>query len=171
MKKIISAIRGFAYGKKNKKGFSLIELIIVMSIISIMTVVGVISIQSRRTTTQLETSAREVTAAIREAQNNALTGKNANSETGCVVYNFVYEANDPNYRVGGPLGSEDACPSADYILKNDVVFTGSGSVSFSIPFGYISTTSQQIQLNKGSYYYYVCIDNSGNIYEKKDGCP
>lgn len=155
---------------KNKGGFSLIELIIAVSIIAIMSVVGIISIQSRRTITQLEASAREVSAAVREAQNNALTGKNASSETGCVVYNFVYSVNNPNYRVGGPLNSESACPITNYKLKDGVVFASSGSVSFSIPFGYLSATSRQIRLSKGSYYYYVCIDISGNVYERKSGC-
>jgi type II secretory pathway pseudopilin PulG len=159
---------------KNKRGFSFVEVISVLGIITIMTVVGLVSIQSRRVGTEVEASALEVTAAIREAQNNALTGKNASSESGseCNVYNFIYGSDI--YRVGGPIGSEvNECPRFEYILKNKVVFTNSGVISFSIPSGTATlsgSSPQQIELRKVNDSYYICVTQSGSINAQKDPC-
>jgi len=145
------------------------ELMIIMAIISIMTFVVLVSIQSRRVTTQLEASAREVATAIREAQNNALSGKNANST--CVQYDFIYTAGSANYSVGTvPDGS--GCPLVMYSLKNGVTFANEGLFGFSIPFGTVfPTTAHQVQLSKGSSSYYVCVNRTGNVSEQKDLCP
>lgn len=55
-------------------GFSLIELMTVAGIIGIMTSIVLVSFSSGRTDEALKTSAREVANALREAQNDALSG-------------------------------------------------------------------------------------------------
>jgi type II secretory pathway pseudopilin PulG len=155
---------------KIKNGFSLIELVIIIAIISMMTLVGLVSLQPGRVATQLETSAREVSAAVREAQNNALAGKNASAGSNCAQYNFTYTAGSANYSVGTvPAGS--GCPLTVYSLKNGVTFASGGLISFSIPFGTVSpATMNQIRLVKGSSSYYVCVNQAGNISEQKSPC-
>lgn len=155
---------------KNKNGFTLMELMIAMAIVAIMTVIGIVSIQSGKVKSQLEASAREVSVAIREAQNNALSGKNASIENNCNQYDFTYGGT--TYSVGTVSGS--GCPLAIYALKNGVTFASGGNFNFSIPLGTFSIISggNSIQLKKGSDYYYVCINSSsGNVYEKQSGCP
>jgi len=162
---------------KNKNGFSLVELVIVMAIISIMTAVGLVSLQSSRTATQLEASGREVAAAIREAQNNALTGKNANSTgTICQVYNFVYTTSPDQYITNCSGNYQNA-----HLLKNGVEFFSGGQISFNIPSGSAtlvnpsnppSNTIQQIRLDKGTStsHYYICVNRSGSISEQSGLC-
>lgn len=152
---------------KNRKGFALIELVAVVAIITIMTAVTIVSLQSGKTEKELEVAAREVVAAIREAQNSALAGKNASST--CAKYDFTYVADSADYSVGTVGGG--GCPISNYTLSNGVIFGGGGTFSFSIPFGTVSSSSISIQLTKSSDNYYICVNSTGSVYEKKDGCP
>lgn len=60
---------------KNKNGFSFLEMIVTIAIISIMTAVFFSSLSGNKELKAVEGEARKVAAAIREAQNYALTGK------------------------------------------------------------------------------------------------
>jgi prepilin-type N-terminal cleavage/methylation domain-containing protein len=60
---------------KNKRGFSLVELMIVISIIGIMSVLGMASFRSSRAYLNLDLSQRELAAAIKLAQSYAIQGK------------------------------------------------------------------------------------------------
>lgn len=66
-----------------KKGFTFIEIMIVVVIIIIMTSVVLITVGNNKSPRAVEVAARQVAAAIREAQNNALAGKQAGSDTSC----------------------------------------------------------------------------------------
>ncbi|MFH0969473.1 MAG: type II secretion system protein [Patescibacteria group bacterium] len=146
---------------KKKKAFSIIEVLIVIAIIGIMTAATIVSLQSGKTDKELETAAREVSAAIREAQNNALTGKNASSS--CQYYDFTYTASSTNYSVGTVSGS--GCPLASYTLKNGVTFVNGGSFNFSIPFGGVTGISG-IKITKNNVCYCVSINSSGSVEER-----
>lgn len=150
-----------------RQGFSLIELVIVMAIISIMTAVGLVSLQSNKVTIQLEAAGREVAAAIREAQNNALNGKNASSTgTICKEYYFNYTVNSTSYSVTCTGGSYPV----SYNLKTPITFSTGGSINFSIPSGNVSAAAN-IKLTKGgSNCYYVRINQSGSISEQPGAC-
>jgi prepilin-type N-terminal cleavage/methylation domain-containing protein len=156
---------------ENKKGFSLMELLIAMAIVSIIASATMVSMSSQKRNTEVETAAREVAAAIRQAQNNSLTGKGASSS--CSQYNFSYTKSTPN----SPNYSID-CSGSDYTnyaLKNGVTFAnaGPGTFSFSIPFGNLNPASDAtIQVVKGSSSYYVCLDKGGDVSEVKNlPCP
>lgn len=154
-----------------KAGFSLLELTVVIAIIGIMTVVLLVNLSGSRKQKDVENASREVAAAVREAQNNALTGKNVT--TGCnyqFSYNSLLYTGNTNYGISG-------CSNTAYSLKNGVTFNGSGSINFSIPFASPSSTMSfpiSISVCKGSdCYYKVCVNQVGNIEEKKgsEACP
>lgn len=60
---------------KNSKGFSLTELLIVLSIVSMLAVVSFVGLSSNRKNTRLKLSQRTVAAAIKMAQSYAVQGK------------------------------------------------------------------------------------------------
>ncbi|MDO8529623.1 MAG: type II secretion system protein [bacterium] len=164
---------------KNRKGSTLIELLVVVAIISIMTAVTIVSLQGGKTEKELEIAAREMVADIREAQNNALTGKNASST--CIEYHFLYTNKGKVYYTGGW-----PCPNIVrniYIDKKIMIKVpnpiGPFGFSFSIPFGTIGNFQPplsgpsdvySVELTKNSKSYFICVTQAGSVYEKKDGC-
>lgn len=140
---------------QNKKGFSFLEVIIVVAIIVIMTMVMFVISFKDRSKKELEAVGREVAAAIRETQNNALTGRQQDNDN--LPCSFAFETYDDGkkYRIVGTqreLGED--CPTDTVIGKYDHVFleedvsaqgmhiTGEDSerrsskyVIFSVPYG------------------------------------
>ena len=68
---------------KNNKGFSFIEVMIVISIIGIMSAVGMVGFNSSKSKTRLELSQRTLTAAIKLAQSYAIQGRVQESQVPC----------------------------------------------------------------------------------------
>ncbi len=58
-----------------KKGFTLIEVMIVVSIIAVATAIVLVGMSNVRNQTQVKGDARRLAGTLRELQNNALTGK------------------------------------------------------------------------------------------------
>lgn len=195
MKKFISAISGFQLkvdqpmagakiiGGKKKDGFSLLEVIIVLSIISIMTIAGIAKLQSGRNETYVESSALEVVAAIREAQNNALTGRipNPGSADPDVPCDYVFQPKNGSdssyeiayhYRDGAGICTEGTATKvyATYHLKNGVTINNFTAITFSIPSGSANIGSSIILSKNGNNPDNVCVDQAGSIRESKDPC-
>ena len=103
----------------------------------------------------MEAASREVTSALREAQNDALSGKNAKT---CTSHMFNYSGSSYSIGCAGSLTS--------YNLKNGVTFQGNGSVSFSIPFANVSNAAS-IKLQKSGVCYQVSVSAAGVILESK----
>ncbi|MFA5777501.1 MAG: prepilin-type N-terminal cleavage/methylation domain-containing protein [Parcubacteria group bacterium] len=166
MNKIFSAKCGSAYGGKNKKGFSLIELLIAIAIIGIITSVTIVSMGDRKRDAEVEVAARKVVAAIRQAQNNALAGKGASSS--CSQYNFTYGSSGYSMDCSGNY-------SVSHTLENGITFANASAntVSFSVPFGTLNPASDTtIQLTKNSSTYYICVNKGGDVSEVKNlPCP
>jgi prepilin-type N-terminal cleavage/methylation domain-containing protein len=140
---------------KNRQGVTLIELLTVIAIIGIMTAVTIVYLGGAKNDKAVETAAREVASAVREAQNYALTGKNASN---CIDgYTFNYTESSSNYSIRG-------CSDISYTLKNGVTFNGDGIINFSIPNAI--TDGGTIEVKKGTTSYSVCVCKSGKITEK-----
>lgn len=92
-----------------KKGFSLMEMVIIVAIISIMTSTMMTTSFKERTTKEIEAAGREVVAAIREAQNNALTGKQQGEGLPC-AFRFILDPDTSTYKVQGSYrGVYESC--------------------------------------------------------------
>jgi prepilin-type N-terminal cleavage/methylation domain-containing protein len=143
-----------------RRGFSLIELMVVVAIVGIMISVTLISMNATREKKAVETAAREVAAVVREAQTYALTGKGLQNQlTSCkFTFNWGNIANT-DYRITD-------CKTAIYTLKNGVVFLNSGTIDFNVPFSMLPGAST-ITVQKGSSSYNICIYTSGIV---KEGC-
>ncbi|MBU2028494.1 prepilin-type N-terminal cleavage/methylation domain-containing protein [Patescibacteria group bacterium] len=145
-----------------RRGFSFIELMIVICIISIMTALILVSMNAEREKKAVEIAAREVAAVVREAQNYALTGKNLKNAISC---SFIFTWTGNSYSISN-------CKNQSYSLKNGVTFSNNGSFSFSIPFANLDISStKDIGLYKGSSSYHVCVYVSGVVSESLNVCP
>lgn len=175
-----------------KKGFSLLELMIVIAIISIMTVVALVYIsKSNRSGREVEFAAREVAVAIREAQNNALGGKQPDAGTVACGHGFYFDSSNlASYKIFyNPKGTD--CDTAvknhvngtsvDYItysLENGVQLSasGAGDIYFTSPHGIIYRNGSPllittfITVTKDSNNYNICVYPSGNVIESKNSC-
>jgi hypothetical protein len=119
----------------------------------------------------VEEAAREVAAVIRETQNYALTGKGLTASSSICRYNFYWTNGTANYGMGGVVGGFNSCKTQAYTLKNGVIFSGGGSISFSVPLATITASAMDIKLDKGSSSsYHVCVYASGLVSEKLSGC-
>jgi type II secretory pathway pseudopilin PulG len=151
-----------------KKGYTLIEVMMIIAMVGIMTVATMSYLTGTKNDKAVETAAREVASAVREAQNYALTGKNASSPK-CTTYEFKWNINSDAYLIEF---ANVLCgvPHIAYTLKNGVTFGNSGTVNFSIPNATIDN-KKTIQLTKGSINYFVCVCQSGRITESATVCP
>lgn len=162
--------------KQSFFGFTLIELLIVLAIVSLGASILIVSFGSSQIQRELESNAREVVGMVREAQNNALTGKQfmtnttpcrfrvSWSETG---YSMTYLYKD----------SSDECtqtyPVASAALKNGVTFNGSGSFDFTLPHAALSGSGNVlITLMKQGKSRTVCVYDTGLINDLSEPtCP
>lgn len=154
--------------KKNRKAFTLIELVIVMAIISILAAVVTVSLGTQNTKKELETNAREFASVLREAQNYALTGKQPDPPHITCQFSVSWD-NTPTstYRLWSMSRNNGACnipvDFATYSLKRGVQFSSptTGTVSFSLPWA--TTGSSKIVFAKGGFSHTVCLSTSGKI--------
>lgn len=171
--------------KIKKPGFTLLELVIVMAIITIMTIIALSNIQSNKKSKELEAAARAVSAAIREAQNNALAGKQVTADmypcnyqirTSSISTRFLIRYND--HFLGSSCGSFNNYITYD--LKNNVEIqvpaVNINIITYSVPFGVVSPSLSPnpfpIRICKvgatrnDTNCYTVCVNNEGNVWEK-----
>lgn len=162
---------------KNSHGFSLVEVLVVIAFIGIMTGVLFVSLSGKRTETSLKSAAREVAAAVRTAQNSALTGVKTGVPDGRSLCRYeIKNTNASRYEIllhysnGGNCNRQSSL--GVFSLKNGVSFSGGNwSVLFGVPRGDVLSGSQSaIGLTKSGSSFSVCVPSSGSITEKVS-CP
>ena len=148
---------------KNKKGMTLLEVIVVIAIIGILSAVSIVSFSAYKINTALDSASREVVAVLREAQNYSLSGKQISAASGCSQYivNAVTGA-------GGAYSLRNSCSSFNYSfnLKNGVRFTSGGDFIFDAPHGKLgsgSVTFFRVRHPSSTSFYNICINDSGLI--------
>lgn len=118
-----------------KKGFNLIEVVIIVAIITVMLSVLFANLGNNDETKKIDAAVREVEATIRLAQNYALSGKDA---AGGCSYRFFHERDDitPSNATGYGI---DGCNTINYKLEGGVYFHNDGNldddIEFTIPNG------------------------------------
>lgn len=160
--------------QKTRSGFTLIEVVIVVAIIGITSTVVFVSISASRATRGLDRGSREVMAALREAQNYALSGRSATiSENNTFFGLQISSATD--YNVVSSSGT-----ISTYTLKDGVTFTsGNTTIEFALPRGDVRqggtplVGSYRISVTKGGSSRYACVYSTGRIVDNglNSTCP
>lgn len=155
------------------RGFTLIEVIIVVAIIGIVSAMILVSFSGQRQTRNMERAANEALAALREAQNYALSGR-----AGTISENNSYYG--VNFTAGAAYSLVSSSGTiASYSLKNGVTVSAASSVRFVLPRGevYIGGSalsgSHRITLVNGSASRYLCVYATGRIIDNgtNSTCP
>lgn len=159
-----------------KKGFTLLELVVVMVIMAIIVMITLIFLGRGKTTKELDVAVNNVYSAIREAQNYALTGQSVVANTGCNIIRFEFDDNTGKFSIDSVDQSGVRCVlMSEYELKNKVTFVGSGEIEFSVPSGRAGVTGgvYPIILSKKNENSSVCVYPMGAIITKVSGgsCP
>lgn len=167
--------------RDNRRGFTLIEILIVVAIIGIASTITLVSLNSGRTDRELEAAAREFASGIREAQNYALTGKQAVASTDPCRYQMNWSGGQYTLTYWyAPAGGSCAVPSSStvvtYTLKGGVAFVGAlDSVWYKPPHAANDiAASKLITLSKSGRFHSVCLYKNGRVLDQPGqlmACP
>ncbi|NTV40937.1 MAG: type II secretion system protein [Candidatus Moranbacteria bacterium] len=158
-----------------KKGFTLIELVIVVAIVTIMTGVSLTNVSRNKEAKEVEIAASQVASALRSLQNDAVNGKVLTGSSVCrSTLNLVngekkYGTSYFSCSSGAQVGAENIFYLSSK-KENGIVTSSAASFSFTAPRGDVSS-SGFVRLTAGANTYYVCVESSGNIYTQKASCP
>jgi len=171
-------------GLLSKRGFTLMELMIVMAITGIMLSVVLVNMQNSRKNSEIEAAGMQLVSLLREVQNNALTGKKIGSEEGEYSCAFQFKINaNGSYEIARGLKKDgnDSCeggydiessPYANGQLQQ--VRTTAQSIIFTVPHGERIGGSQIVLQHSAdsNVKYSACISAGGNIEGIKGAsCP
>jgi prepilin-type N-terminal cleavage/methylation domain-containing protein len=161
-------------------GFTMVEVLITAAIIAVMTAVSLTSLGALKERRAVELSARKVSAAIREAQSYALTGRNIRS-AGDVPCEFRFRVDSGMIYVeqsnaGAACGSDWA--GETIAAENGVGVSGSSVVRFSVPRAEPHSDSGELvggdfvdfSVSRGGTTVHVCVYPLGRVEERRDGC-
>ncbi|MFC1623254.1 Tfp pilus assembly protein FimT/FimU [Patescibacteria group bacterium] len=154
--------------KNNKKGFTLLETLVVIAMVAIMTIAVLTTLNTNKLERELETAGDQVYSAIRETQNYALTGKEA--EQGCDAYSFSFSGRE--YAITNKVSGGDNCTFRSIgELENNVAFAGSGEIEFTVPHGTVNVAGvMPIILSKEGRSYNVCVYGIGAVTRTRTTC-
>lgn len=156
---------------EEKKGFTLIELMVVVAIFAIMAGVAFSHIASTRGNVELETAANELVAAIRETQNYALTGKLGDESDVCSGYVFAPGVPASNSYTISASNPDDCSFSISKEIGGSVVVASGGAITFNAPHAdKIPPGMTDIVLEKNGSNYHVCVNGAGRITKNSTIC-
>lgn len=175
---------------KKKKGFTLVEILVVMAMSATMIAVTIVSLSDARSKKAVEGEGRKFAAVVREMQNYALTGKQFESgRVTCGAGIFSIENEDESYIASYIYRTGTSCADAPTIanlspvpLSNGVQFSSDvSSFYFRVPRGDVVDSSRVaiatprlIVLQKSTAYYSICVYPSGAVTEavgQLGSCP
>ncbi len=167
------------FERKKIRGFTLLEMLLVMGIIGVMsTVVLAINLDAKKQEV-LKNSAREVASITREAQHYALTGARMDNTHFPCQYQVEKSGNglkiSYKYHLGDTLCSDVAnLHSQDYYtfpIDSSVTVEHFNPIIFTVPHGTTNIAAgenvRRITLTSGSDTFSVCVYRSSNIKEVK----
>ncbi len=165
------------------KGFTLIEMVVVIAIISITSAIIITSLSSTRSTRETERAIHSLAATLREAQNYALTGRSTSVSQGNCFYavrliNSSQYALVNYYRSGGNCNNYNTITTVT--MPSGTTISGITNfptiLAFSLPRAevYSATTgtlaslgsAQLIGATKGSQTHYLCLYPTGRVEER-----
>ena len=156
------------YFHSRVRGFSLVELLIIITIISILSVFILVSVNNHKTKKEVEGAAFIVAGKIREAQVAALTGKQFVPGTTPCGYRAVWSGSQITVSYVSKDGS-GACTVLTTMntqtLTGGVTFTSNGAVEFVLPHGKIAS-DQVVTLTKSGQSQVVCVNVDGLVEPK-----
>lgn len=180
---------------KASQGFTLIEVLVSVAILAIMAAVTIASLSGSRNRQEVGGAARVVAAILRDAQNNALAGKNITGVsssrpcqfrvrtipgTGTIWHEQLNAGSVSCPNLGGP--SLDVWSGASTDLLNGVKFSASPTEArFDVPRGEprnlagapLTSIPVDFSITKGPDTAHVCVYPLGRIEETAVGasCP
>lgn len=171
-------------GLLSKRGFTLMELMIVMAITGIMLSVVLVNMQNSRKNSEIEAAGMQLVSLLREVQNNALTGKKIGSDEGDYSCAFQFKINtNGSYEIARSLkqSGNDSCEGGDdmsdpYVTGGlqKVKLNSQQTIKFTVPHGEMIGVSQIIlqHVADSSVTYSACISAGGDIEGAKgSSCP
>lgn len=169
---------------KTLKAFTLIEILIVIAIIMIMSAVILTNYSSSRSAEQLESAAREVEAAVREAQSYALTGYQGVVGTDPCRFQVTWSGSSYSVTYWYKNSVTDACDRSlvlgSYAVRNGVTFNSGSNFYYTPPYATAvfsppppPPTGLPIVLRQASTYHTVCVYARGVINNRtgQSTCP
>ena len=151
-----------------RRGFSLLELVIIIAIMSIMTGATLAFIGNNKNNTELNAATSEVISVLRETQNYALTGRKAGTNK-CVEYKIEATTGTSSYSMTGLDKDGGDCDfNINHRLSGGVLFQGNMDILFTAPHAKVG--NHCIILRKNGNAAYVSVNSAGLI-KRKDVCP
>ncbi len=175
---------------KKVRGFTLIEMVIVIAIIGLTSSIVITSLSSNRSARETDRAIHVLAGALREAQNYALTGKSVNAaQENC--YFAIRFTSATQYTLANYYRSGGDCTSYTTIstttLPSGATFTGFGSyptvLAFELPRAEVYSATdgalanlliaQLIGVMKSSQTHYLCLYPTGRVEERGTdaSCP
>lgn len=130
----------------NKKaGFSLMELLVVLSVMAILTTIGLVSFLNYNRTQILTTASRDLRNNLRFAQNKAIVGEKPPDCTTLSAYYLVFTS-ETEYEIHAVCSDIDQKTIAKFKLPQGVKKTAGSDIHFKIASGGLSGSDITITL-------------------------
>lgn len=122
----------------SEKGFSLLEMIIVLSVLTILATIGIASFSSGSKTASMETASSDVVSVFQLARSRAISQVKPDDVMVCngelLGYEVDIDTNTNEYALKVACGSrENSNVIVNKVLPNNVTFNSSSQTSFFFP--------------------------------------